>query len=94
MERNSIVKESFDFNQVSYNWALCYISECCRKEKLKIIWLTLSAIYDILINKYTKNARTSITTISHQAIPQRGRGFSKYGATRSSGEWKEFKNMK
>ena len=72
MERNSIVKESFDFNQVPYNWALCYISECSRKEKLKIIWLTLSAIYDILINKYTKNDRTSITSISQQAIPQRG----------------------
>ena len=33
MEKNSIVKESFDFNQVPYNWALCYISECCRKEE-------------------------------------------------------------
>ena len=74
MERNSIIKESFDFNQVPYNWALCYISECSRMEELKIIWLTLSAIYDILINKYTKYDRTSITTISHQAIPQRGRG--------------------
>ena len=33
MERNSIVKESFDFNQVPYNWALYYISECSRKEE-------------------------------------------------------------
>ena len=33
MEKNSIVKESFDFNQVPYNWALCYISECSRKEE-------------------------------------------------------------
>lgn len=43
---------------------------------------------------FAKYDRTRITTISQQAIPQRGRGFSKYGATRSSGEWKEFKNMK
>ena len=33
MERNSITKESFNFSQVPYNWALCYISECGRKEE-------------------------------------------------------------
>lgn len=33
MERNSITKETFNFSQLPYNWALCYISECNRKEE-------------------------------------------------------------
>lgn len=33
MERNSITKETFNFSQVLYNWALCYISECSLKEE-------------------------------------------------------------